>query len=66
MAPMMNPATMPTPATMRAMFALGSRFDFATPPRIRPTGPKMIGRISKAITPQTIPAMLNPLPAACC
>jgi len=42
--------------------AFSSPFDFATAPKIKPAGPKTIGKSKKAIAPQIIPTVEKVFP----
>jgi hypothetical protein len=53
-APRMKPSTMPPMATPSATFHSGSPRRLATTARMMPIGPKMIGRMRIATTPQTM------------
>lgn len=64
-APRIMPTTVPRPATRKPILAFRSPFDLATAARIKPMGPKMIGRNRNAIAPQMIAPVENPLPARC-
>src|SRR5438105_4617062 len=59
------PMTVPQAATAMATTAFFSPFDLATAPRMRPAGPRMIGKKRKASAPRMIPAVLKPFPALC-
>ena len=62
MAPRIIPMTSPQAETTMATTAFDSPFDLPTAPRMRPIGPKKMGKNKKAIAPRMIPAVLNPLP----
>ena len=56
------PTTSPNPLTTSATTAFSSPLDFATAPKIRPTGPRIIGKNKKAMAPQIMPTVENELP----
>ena len=56
------PITKPNPLTTRATTAFSSPFDFATAPKIKPAGPKTIGKSKKEIAPKIIPTVEKVFP----